>query len=49
MARSMQAPKKKTGKSVMFRSMPPNRGRAKRAQHEAKDQEEDTDAEFFAW
>ena len=47
-ARSMQAPKKKTGKSVMFRSAPPQR-RARRKEAEAKGQDEDLDAEFFKW
>lgn len=47
MARSMQAPKKKTGKQVMFRSAPPKLRVKKKNDEDQED--EDKDAEFFKW
>ena len=46
-ARSMQAPPKKIGKMVMFRSAPPTKRERKRDNEDKE--EEDKDAEFFKW
>ena len=46
-ARSMQAPPKKIGKMVMFRSAPPTKRERKRDKED--NNEEDKDAEFFRW
>ena len=46
MKRSMQAPKKKTGKPVMFRSRPARRREAK--QETAEEDADAADAQFFA-